>query len=84
MHTDQEGMAQVTKALRKCLTEDRLTPQEAPRLCGKLVFRMFGMVGRAALSPLYARSHGGAFLSQHMELNQGLRAAITALLPLLA
>ena len=28
---DQERMARVTKALQKCLTEDRLTPEEASK-----------------------------------------------------
>ncbi|CAE7654513.1 Dnmt3b [Symbiodinium sp. CCMP2592] len=81
---DPERIRRVSEALRLCLKADRLTPEEASRLCGKLVFlqsSLFGMVGRAALSPLYSRSHGGA--RQDIALNQGLRSAITVLLSVL-
>ena len=73
------------RALQTCLSQDQLSPEEAARLCGKLVFlqcSLFGMVGRAAMRPLYARSHGGS--SQSLVLNQGLRSAIETLIAVLA
>ena len=81
---DPERLRRVLDALRICLETDQLTPEEASRLCGKLVFlqsSLFGMAGRAPLSPIYARSHGGA--SQALQLNQGLRGAIQALIAVL-
>ena len=82
---DPTRINKMTRALQQCLIEDRLSPEEASRLCGKLVFlqtSMFGMVGRAAMTTLYARSHGGS--DQHLALNQGLRSAISTLISVMA
>ena len=84
---DSSRLTKVIHSLRSCLETDQLRPEEAHRLCGKLVFlqsSLLGMVGMAAMHPLYmlyARPHGGA--EQSLELNQGLRRAIQALIALL-
>ena len=84
VHPDENRVTKVIRALQTSLDEDRLSPEEASRLCGKLVFlrsSMFGMVGRAAMHPLYARFSGGH--EQALQLNQGLRSAMTTLISLL-
>ena len=81
---DPGRVTRVCAALQRCLEADELTPEEAARLTGKLMFlqtSLFGQVGRAALHPLYSRAHGGP--SQHAALNQGLRGAIQCLLTVL-
>ena len=70
VHPDENRETKVIRALQTSLDEDRLSPEEASRLCGKPVFlrsRMFGMVGRATMHPLYARSSGGH--EQALQLN---------------
>ena len=81
---DSSRLTKMIHSLQSCLETDQLRPEEAHRLCGKLVLLqsiLFGMVGMAAMHPLYARSHGGS--EQSLELNQGLRGAIQALIALL-
>ena len=81
---DPGRVQRVQSALQACLDRDELTPEEAARLTGKLMFlqtSLFGQVGRAALHPLYARSYGGP--DQQTALNQGLRGAISCLLAIL-
>ena len=63
------------------LRDNALTPAAASRLAGKLAFltqATFGAVGKAALQPLYSRSHD---TSPHAtdELSDGLRAALNAI-----
>ena len=63
---DGATLAPTAKRLQKILgiiqaatTENRLSPDTAHRLAGKLNFvnqTVFGKVGRAALAPIYARS----------------------------
>ena len=87
---DGAALAPTRKRLKKILTiidaavqENRLTPETAHRLAGKLNFvnqTVFGKVGRAAVAPIYARS--GAH-SGKPELTPGLRAALLATAALL-
>ena len=85
----QGGTVDPTERRVNRLTEDingasyGLTPEEAYRLARRLAFltqSVFGSVGRAALSPVYARSHDTAA----REDASGLRLALRALLALLA
>ena len=76
----------LTEHIQRALATEALTPEEAHRLAGRLAFltqAMFGSVGRAALSPMYARSNDTA-ASEDARLSTGLRAALRALLALLA
>ena len=81
---DPQRLRKLTTVVQRSLQEDRLTPEEASRLSGKLVFlqtSLFGQVGRAALHPIYARAHGGH--AQVCTLNSGLRSALQCILSLL-
>ena len=68
------------------LRENRLSPQEAQRLAGKLVFLQttsFGNCGRALTQPVYARAHGLGMDMDHEKLNYPLRSALMTLQKLL-
>ena len=81
---DPGRIHKMISSLQRCLDDDSMTPEEASRLTGKLMFlqtSLFGQIGRAALHPLYSRAHGGS--DQATTLNQGIRGAIQCLLSLL-
>ena len=66
--------------------KNKLTPDEAQRLAGKMILiasTMFGQVGRAALQPIYARAHGVDQGTSSTQLNSPLKAALRALITLL-
>ena len=68
-------------AIRQALANDCLTPQEASRLAGKLAFltqAVFGSVGKAAIQPLYARSHDTTAENDD-TLSVGLRSSLKAI-----
>ena len=68
-------------AMSQALQDDSLTPREASRLAGKLVFltqAVFGSVGRSAMQPLYARSHDTS-TGDDYRLSDGLRSAMKAI-----
>ena len=68
------------------LANDRLSPDEASRLAGRLTFlsqSTFGATGRAAIKPLYSRAADTAANSDD-TLSVGLRAALGALRRLVA
>ena len=73
--------ARLLTSLEEVLASNRLTPDEAQRLAGKLGFMattLFGGMGMAAIQPFYARAHClGA--PGHHNLTFGLRAAIKIL-----
>ena len=76
-------IAKLTELVKKALSENKLTPDEAAHLAGKLNFVcswVFGGVGKALLKPVYSRQHTPFPQS---SLNAPLRAALLSLLGLL-
>ena len=76
----------VSLELQRALDDNVLSPDKAQRLTGKLVFltsSLFGQLGRAALQPLYSRSHGLGQTDKSCQLNTPLKSAIKTLLTLL-
>ena len=76
-------IAKLTELVKKTLSEDKLTPDEAAHLAGKLNFVCswaFGGVGKALLKPVYSRRHSPF---QQSSLNAPLKAALFSLLGLL-
>ena len=71
----------LARTIGDALQDNALMPAAASRLAGKLAFltqATFGAVGKAALQPLYSRSHS---TSPHTtdELTNALRAALNAI-----
>ena len=53
-------IAKLTELVKKALSENKLTPDDAAHLAGKLNFVcswVFGGVGKALLKPIYSRQH---------------------------
>ena len=65
------------QSLRQTLLQDRLTPDEAARLAGKLGFlstSLWGQVGLSLIRPIYGRSQG--MRDGATSLDSGLRASM--------
>ncbi|CAE6943486.1 unnamed protein product [Symbiodinium sp. CCMP2592] len=72
-------------ALRRALSEDSLSPDEAARLAGKLGFlstSLWGQVGQSLTRPLHGRAHGPK--NGTNALNSGLRACMQCLIALIS
>ena len=72
------------QSLRQTLLQDRLTPDEAARLAGKLGFlstSLWGQVGLSLIRPIYGRSQG--MRDGATSLDSGLRASMECILALL-
>eukprot|EP00438_Fugacium_kawagutii_P028772 Skav212378 [mRNA] locus=scaffold1983:157653:159377:+ [translate_table: standard] len=83
----EDRVRRTCDSLRRALLADWLTPEEAQRIAGKLVFltsTLFGQLGRAALKPFYGRSQGVSCGREVNKLNTPLRHAILFLLKLFA
>ena len=73
-----ERLDRMMTKITHILSSNLLRPEEAQKLCGKLVFLQstsFGQVGRSLLQPLYARGHTSQ-CSDHAALNAPLRANV--------
>ena len=78
-----DRLAKILQTIREALNTDRLDPQTAQKLAGRLSFltqSVFGCVGRAAIKPMYARATDTSPGSQD-GLPQQLRAGLTAWRP---
>eukprot|EP00435_Cladocopium_sp_Y103_P061850 s2532_g23.t1 len=78
--------AKMIQALQRALDTNSLSPEEAQRLAGKMVFMgstLFGQLGRAAMQPMYARAHGIGDTKGTSQLNGPLRSAMRAICGLL-
>lgn len=70
--------------IKDSLASNTLTPEDAQRLSGKLIFlhtTSFGQVGKAALQPVYSRAAQQDV--HHCSLNFSLRAALVTILSIL-
>eukprot|EP00435_Cladocopium_sp_Y103_P038353 s2136_g10.t1 len=85
IETCPKRSAKILQTLDDILQSNRLTPDEAQRVAGKLGFlatTMFGGIGTAAIQPFYARAHHLGE-QRHDNLTFALRAAINILKQLL-
>lgn len=76
-----------TEVMQKALRTNKLSPDSAQKLAGKLIFltsTMFGQLGKAALQPIYARAHGMSSQDHSDALNGPLRSALRTLITLLS
>lgn len=81
-----DRLSKLQTQIEKVLRENSLSPPEAQRLAGKLVFLQttsFGNCGRALTHPIYARAHGLGMDMDHEKLNYPLRSALITLQKLL-
>ena len=79
--SQKNRIRKLSKAIGDALRDNALTPAAASRLAGKLAFltqATFGAVGKAALQPLYSRSHDTSPNTTD-ELSDSLRAALNAI-----
>ena len=86
LHPHPNRCKKVIELMQTSLQENRLTCDQAQRLAGKLIFMastMFGQIGKAALRPIYARSHGLSDMDKASQLNGPLRTALRTMIGLL-
>ena len=79
-----QRIAKISTVIQQALEQNHLGPDQAQRLCGKLVFLQttsFGNVGQAALHSLYSRAAEASNL--HGALTYALRASLMTLQSLL-
>ena len=75
-----QRLSKILESIQQALDQNRLGPDQAQRLCGKLVFLQttsFGKVGQAALHSLYSRAAEAS--NQHGALTYAIRASLMTL-----
>ena len=87
LHPHPNRCHKVIELMETSLRENKLTCDQAQRLAGKLIFMastMFGQIGKAALRPIYARSHGLSDIDKASQLNGPLRTALPTMISLIS
>ena len=86
LHPHPNRCRKVVDIMETSLQNNQLTCDQAQRLAGKLIFMastMFGQIGKAALRPIYARSHGLSDMDKAYQLNGPLRTALRTMIALI-
>ena len=84
-HPDR--ISKMQNLLKECLRSNQMTSEMAHSISGKLTFlcsTMFGQLGKAAMKPIYGRSHGLQVEGHSDQLNTPLRQGLSTLLSILA